>query len=97
MRNMNELRVLTLIADAIQKLKKLRRDPLLAQFFNNYGSNSCWKHDRFKQYQETIFREVKLGLGLGDMFEDLTIDEVRIFKSKTGFDLQRQGEDKHTI
>ena len=54
---MNELRVLPLTVDAIQILKKLRRDPLLAQFFNNYDSNGCWKHYGFNEYQETIFRD----------------------------------------
>ena len=79
---MNELRVLPLTADAIQHLKKLRRDPLLAQFFNNYDSNGCWKHDGFKHYQETLFREAKLDLGLVDQLEDLTKDEVRVFYRK---------------
>ena len=76
---MKELRVLRLTADAIQNIKKLRRDPLLAQFFNNYDSNRCWKPDGFKEYQETIFREAKLDLGLVDQLKDLVKEEVRIF------------------
>ena len=79
---MNELRVLPLTAEAIQNLKKLRRDPLLAQFFNNYDSNGCWKPDGFKSYHETLFREAKLELGLVDKLEDLIKDEVRSFYRK---------------
>ena len=76
---MKELRVLPLTANAIGGIKKLRRDPLLAQFFNNYDSNGCWKQDGFKEYQEIIFRESKLDLGLVDNLEDLIKDEVQIF------------------
>ena len=76
---MKELRILPLTNDAVQNIKMLRRDPLLAQFFNNYDSNGCWKPDGFKEYQETIFRQAKLDLGLVDILEDLIKDEVRIF------------------
>lgn len=79
MHKMKELRVLPLTANAIQGIKKLRRDPLLAQFFNNYDNNGCWKQDGFKEYQEIIFRESKLDLGLVDNLEDLIKDEVQIF------------------
>ena len=79
---MKELRVLPLTANAIQGIKKLRRDPLLAQFFNNYDNNGCWKQDGFKEYQEIIFRESKLDLGLVDKLEDLVKEEVQIFYRK---------------
>ena len=35
-----------------------------------------------KQYQETLFREAKLDLGLVDKLEDFTKDEVRVFYRK---------------
>ena len=40
------------------------------------------EHDGFKQYQETLFREAKLDLGLVDKLEDLAKDEVRVFYRK---------------
>ena len=80
--NINELRALPLTPESAEKLKNLRRDPLLAQFFNNYDDNGRWKHDGFKNYQEGLFREAKLDLGLVDTLEDLTKDEVRLFYRK---------------
>ena len=88
---MKELRVLPLTANAIQGIKKLRRDPLLAQYFNNYDRNRCWKPDGFKEYQEIIFRESKLDLGLVDKLEDLVKDEVRIFYQRLDLIFQAYG------
>ena len=70
--NMNELRVLPLTPKAAEKLKKLRRDPLLAQFFNNFDDNGCWKPDGFKKYQKDLFLKANMDLGLVDTLEDLT-------------------------
>ena len=93
---MSALRVLPLTPKANKKLKQLRRDPLLAQFFNNFDSNGCWKHDGFKQYQENLFREVKLDLGLVDELEDLTKDEVRIFYRKLDLIFDVKAKPFHT-
>ena len=73
-----QLRVLPLSQADKDYLKKLKWDPYLRKFFQNYDSNGCWKSNGLKQQRKDFVRTTRLNLGFLDL-EDLTVQELKKF------------------
>ena len=79
---LEQLRVLPYNSDDVDYLTRLSRDPLLADWINNYTKDGRWRHDGFANYEEDIKRQVKMELALLENLSELTIKECRTYISK---------------
>ena len=86
-----ELRILPCKDKDLAYLTKLKRDPLLLDWYKNYSVDGSWKRDGFVKAQKEHLSKIKQNLALVDNIETITKEEAKKFLKQLDLQFDERG------